>query len=213
MLRSRYLHWLSEEERTRLGQLRTRASQAVFLGAHVLLRGALSYYVDVAPGAWTFSTGIHGKPRIARPTAFKALHFNLSHTDRWAVVVVSRVGPVGVDVERTSRNVAIMRVARHFLSKEEQVRLGKLSQDERAQRFFRQWVAREAYLKGTGKGLGIADERLTLRFDSLKRPTPIGAWRFSLHNPDQEHLAAAAVRHHERTPITMRWLEGHKLFR
>jgi 4'-phosphopantetheinyl transferase len=128
------------------------------------------------------------------------------------ICLVSRAGEVGVDAEETSRAVNVAQVARHFLSHREQTSLEKLPANESVARFFEQWVLKEAYLKGTGKGIVTAQERFTIKFGDNGQPLPIGSWQLFLHRPSARYIAAAAVRQRRgATPVSVCWLESDDL--
>lgn len=120
---------------------------------------------------------------------------------------------MGVDAEETSRVVDVAQVARHFLSRREQARLEDLPAHQRVERFFEQWVLREAYLKGIGKGIAAAPERFTLKFGENGEPLPIGNWQFFLRWPGEKYVAAAAIRPRRgAAPVSVRWLKADDLF-
>ena len=153
------------------------------------------------------------KPKIIGPADFKSLRFNLAHTSGLVICLVSRAGEVGVDAEETSRLVDIAQVARHFLSRREQACLENLPAHLRIARFFKQWVLREAYLKGIGKGIAHAPERFTVRLGENDQPLPIRNWQFFLCRPSAKHVAAAAVRQRRgAAPVSVRWLKADDSF-
>lgn len=98
-----------------------------------------------------------------------------------------------MDAEDTSLHVDDALVARHFLSPRERSRLAKLGPRERVNRFFEQWVLKEAYVKATGRALGASPERLTIVQRRDGRPAARGKCQFALWRPNAEHVAAAAV--------------------
>lgn len=206
-LHERYLSWLSPDERARYERFRTEQLRRDYLSARVLCRSTLSRYASVHPSEWKFASGMHGKPRIAAPDGFDSLHFNLTHTRDLVICLVSRAGEVGVDAEKTSLNVDGELIVRHFFSRSERARFTRLPLQERAAWLFAQWVLKEAYLKGTGKGLD-APERVTVEWGRDGQPLAIGSWQLSLHYPSPHHVAAAAVaRQHGASPIAIHWLE------
>lgn len=206
-LREKCLAWLSAPERAGWKSLATQSARRDYLAAHALCRATLSRYTSVDPARWRFGTGPHGKPTIVGPSGFEALSFNLSHADGLVVCLVSCAGDVGVDVENTSHAVDVEQVARHFLSRAEQARLARLPAARRTSRFFKQWVLREAYLKGTGKGIGTAPERFTIKFTENGRPLAVGGWRLFLHRPSPKYVAAAAVRARKAARIQVQWFQ------
>lgn len=193
-LRRTCLAWLDADERARLETLRPERSRHDFMAARALCRATLSRYAGVDPSEWRFSRTAHGKPTVAAPFAFESLRFNLSHTDGLAICLVSRAGEVGVDVEAISQAVDVDRMARHFATEREQARLQTLTPARRAERFFEQWVLREAYLKGMGTGIAAGAERFSMSYDDVDRVPPIGEWHFSVRRPTSKHVAAAAIR-------------------
>lgn len=214
LLRKRCLSWLSSEERAQHEALRSERLQHAYLATKALCRATLSRYTAVDPSEWRFDTTSHGKPKVAGPIEFTSLRFNLTHTTGLVICLVSRAGEVGVDVEDTSRVVDVEQVARHFFTAREAARLNGLCDASRVERFFEQWVLKEAYLKGIGKGVALGPERLTVRSDDDGRIARIRDWRFFLHRPTASHVAAAAVRRRDPAEtVSVRWLPADGLFR
>jgi 4'-phosphopantetheinyl transferase len=212
LLRQRCFPWLSIQERAHWKKFKTEKSRHEYLAARALCRVTLSWYTGIGPPNWSFGRSSNGKPTIVGPAEFKSLRFNLAHTNGLVICLVSRAGEVGVDTEETSRAVNVAQVARHFLSRQEQRRLEKLPEHECIARFFEQWVLREAYLKGTGKGIVAAAERFTIKFGDNGQPLPIGSWQLSLHRPSARYVAAAAVRQRRgAAPVSVRWLKSDDL--
>ena len=205
--------WLSIEEQAHCERFRSERSRHEYLAARALRRATLSRYTGVDPSHWRFGTSSHGKPKIIGPADFKSLRFNLAHTSDLVICLISRAGEVGVDAEETSRLVDIAQVARHFLSRREQACLENLPAHLRIARFFKQWVLREAYLKGIGKGIAHAPERFTVRLGENDQPLPIRNWQFFLCRPSAKHVAAAAVRQRRgAAPVSVRWLKADDSF-
>jgi 4'-phosphopantetheinyl transferase len=211
-LRTRCLSWLSSDERAHYESIGSERLRHDYLCARSLCRATLSHYTSVDPPAWRFATNARGKPRILRPAIFKTLRFNLTHTNGLMICLVSRAGAVGVDAEETSRVVDVEQIARHFASGREQLRLRNLDGPKRRERFFEQWVLREAYLKATGRGIASAAERFAIARDADVDAMRAGTWQFSIHRASSNHVAAAAVRrHHATDPIAVHWLRADGL--
>jgi 4'-phosphopantetheinyl transferase len=188
--------WLSRlpaGEREQYEQFATARMREGYLAARVLCRATLSLYTGVDPSQWRFGVGLHGKPVLVEPEDLRSLRFNLTHTDDLVVCAVTRAGEVGVDAEKTSCAVDDRLVARHFLSSRQEARLASLPSYERTQRFFEQWVLKEAYVKATGCGLAHAPERLTIEQDQCGKPLPVANCQFTLWHPSPSHVVAAAV--------------------
>lgn len=73
-----------------------------YLAAHLLLQVALDAYC-AEQARWRYATDRYGKPYLVSPR--QDIHFNLSHTDGYVAVALSRRGPVGVDIESDTRAV------------------------------------------------------------------------------------------------------------
>jgi len=212
-LDQRFLEWLTPHERVHRQKLRTPALRHAYLASRVLCRAALSHYTHVDPATWAFTARKHGKPAIARPADFRAVQFNISHTDGLIVCVVTRAGEIGIDVEETSREMDIAQIGRHFFSTDEQGHLSTLSTKQRKSRFFELWVLKEAYLKGRGMGLSGSPDQFSIRWDSKANPLSIGNWQLALHRPTARHVAATAIRQRRNAPtIPVRWRDGDDLF-
>lgn len=206
MPRVRGLSWLSPDERARYEQFPTQRQQHDYLTARVLCRATLSRYATVHPSEWKFEKGAYGKPRIAAPVGFESLHFNLTHAEGLMICLVSRAGEVGIDAEKTSSNIDDALIARHFFSPPEQARFGNLPVHQRPAWVFAQWVVKEAYLKGTGRGLDTP-ERVTVEWGEDGQPVAIGSWQFFLYHPSPHHVAAAAVRPRGAFAASSPWLK------
>ncbi|HEY5095891.1 MAG TPA: 4'-phosphopantetheinyl transferase superfamily protein [Candidatus Eremiobacteraceae bacterium] len=204
--------WLSGDERSHWEKLQTERLRHEYIAARALCRATLSRYTGVDPSDWRFGRNMYGKPKITRPAEFTSLRFNLAHTAGLVVCLVSRAGDVGVDAEDTSRIVDVDQMARHFLAVRARSFLESVPTDRRNERFYEQWVLKEAYLKGIGKGIASAPERSTISFGENDQPMPIGSWTLFLHRPSARHVAAAAVRQRpESAPVTVNWLNADDL--
>lgn len=198
---------LPADERARYAELQTESARERYLAARVLCRETLSRYTGVDPDLWRFTKGSWGKPMVAQPDGFDALRFNVSSAADLVICIVTRAGEVGVDVEDTTRGVDASLVARHFLPETASARISALPAHERRQRFFEQWILKEAYVKATGRGLVETDERFGVEQDEDGTPIPIAGCRFSLHRLDADCVAAAAVLPQRRgETIRFQWL-------
>ena len=185
--------WLAPNERTLLDRLPTDRLRHVYLTTRALCRSTLSRYTGVDPAAWTFVANAYGKPAIAAPGEFETLRFNLTHSEKLLVCLVTRAGEVGVDVEETSCGVDPDQIAGHFFSPTERACLTALPLERRRGRFFEYWVVKEAYLKGCATGLSRSPDQFTVEFDEDGQPLAIDRWQLTLHRPTRQHVGATAV--------------------
>ncbi len=195
----RFAAWLDDDERERWKRFRFKKDRDLFLVAHALVRHTLSRYADVAPEAWRFARGEHGRPEIAAPTVGVPLRFNLSHTRGLAAVLINETIDCGVDVEPTHRDVDFHAVSRRVFSSTE--RDDMLSQPDQRTRFFEYWTLKESYIKARGMGLALPLDRfafcigtpITIGFVAPINDEP-SAWQFELHRPTDRHQLALAAR-------------------
>jgi len=198
-----YQSLLSHDEQERYQRFHFDRDRHHYLVAHVLLRKALSAYVDVDPSAWQFSQNQHGRPEISAPEIEPLLRFNLTHTNGLVACVVTLELDCGVDVERVSARGNLTGIAEKMFADSEQQDLMNLDGQAFLERFFTYWTLREAYCKALGVGIawsksnyGFVEEggeRWGISFDAESNDESAD-WQFALTRPTAEHLLAVAVR-------------------
>ena len=193
---------LTPDELERLSRFRFERDRRLFLSTRALARTVLSNYAAVAPADWRFATNDHGKPLISAPIVVPAIHFNLANTLGLVVCAVSVAHEVvGVDAERTNREVEALALADRYFSSSEAVRLRGMSTPEQSEFFFSYWTLKESYIKARGLGLTlplgqfsfhIADE-IGIEFEA-GFADDASAWRFALLDASQHHRIAVSVK-------------------
>lgn len=143
----RALRWLSDAERSHCQRLQCLESRRRFVFARAALRRLLGAHRGLAPAALALRRLPGGKPVVPGGP-----HFNLSHSGHRALLAVSDLAPVGVDVERLQVRPALA-LARRFFSAAELGWLRRRGTADLQQAFHCLWTAREALLKRTGEGL------------------------------------------------------------
>ncbi len=220
-LRERCLSLLGAEERERFERLRPEGSRREFLAAHALARLTLSHYAPVAPEAWCFAAGEHGRPEISHPSGSEPLRFNLSHTRGMVTCAVVRELEIGVDVERAGRRVRHREVAQRFFGEDEVRALRALAPEDQLARFLELWTLREAYLKAAGRGISIPLRSFqflisgagppAIQFDPALLSDDPASWQFFLHHPGRTHTLALAIRRPDRRRVGIRLFDGFPL--
>jgi 4'-phosphopantetheinyl transferase len=115
----------------------------------------------------TVKIGARGKPFLS---SHPDVHFSVSHSSDWYAIAITRIGPVGVDIERIREVPEAAHIARRWLHGADPAQ------------FFEHWTRREAHLKATGKGLYGLDE-----------PPPGPEWRIENYVPLDGYMAAWAI--------------------
>lgn len=142
---------LSEEERDRAAAFRREDLRTAYVGSHVALRHILAAYTQMPARQLSFTRGRWGKPGLM---SSPELHFNLSHSRGYAVIVVALEGPVGIDLEDMSPP-APFDVVPTICTLAEQELLARTDKDRRDDVFYALWTRKEALAKAMGLGLAL----------------------------------------------------------
>lgn len=171
----RLRQFLSGPEREREDRFHFERDRRRFAAAHGYLREILGAYLDRDPQAIRFDIAGSGKPRLASDQ-HSFLMFNLSHSHGRGVAAVWQGGDVGIDLELVRGDVNVQQLADRFFAPAERSDLQACAASEGPTRFFRYWVAKEAFLKykGLGLQLPLGDCLVTLDADGARATI---AWR------------------------------------
>ncbi|MGN6642334.1 MAG: 4'-phosphopantetheinyl transferase family protein [Verrucomicrobiota bacterium] len=155
---------LSTNEKERAGRFKFEQHRSRYIAGRGWLRAALGHYLQTSPAELNFHYSVHGKPELTPNSAGGPLHFNLAHSGDVALLGVTRIGPVGVDVEaiREVKDVADL-VARFFSERENHL-FQQLAMEQRPAAFFNLWTRKEALLKATGEGIVGGLNRVEVSF-------------------------------------------------
>jgi 4'-phosphopantetheinyl transferase len=166
------------------------------------LRRLLAACLATDADALVFEHGAHGRPVLASPHA--ALDFSWSHSGDCALLALARGLPeLGVDIERTRPRPRALELAARFFAAEESAQLQRLPDAARDVAFLALWTAKEAVLKGIGRGLAYGLERVAfdLGVDQTPRPThfagaagPAADWRIQPLRPCPGFIGTLAWR-------------------
>jgi 4'-phosphopantetheinyl transferase len=144
---------LSPAESERAKKFKFDKHRNRFIAGRGAMRVILGKYLDATPADIRFVCLANGKPDLVEGFEGAGLHFNLSHTEDLALLAVTRVGRIGVDVEcvRPIKNVDEL-VARFFSPRENEI-FQKVPDKDKPAAFFNLWTRKEALLKATGEGI------------------------------------------------------------
>jgi len=143
---------LDDGERARAAAFQKPHDQRLFTIAHGAIRMLAGREADAGPAELTWTPGEHGKPELMPP--WSGLHTSVSHSGDVAAVAVTTSRPVGVDIQRVVPSLdAAALSARFFPPSEASYVAAGRGQRERANRFARLWVRKEAAVKSAGTRL------------------------------------------------------------
>ncbi len=152
--------------------------------AHLAQRRLLGAYLGVTPATLEFERGASGKPRLRG----EPLQFNLSHSERLALLAVTRRLAVGVDVQSPHPTASKPWFAKRICTPREHERF---LDGPRPEELLRLWARKEAVIKARGEGSYVAVGEIDVLDDTVA-----GGWRCLdvglAEAPD--HHAAVAVR-------------------
>jgi 4'-phosphopantetheinyl transferase len=213
-LQRAYERLLNASEHARWQRFAVPNPQLQYLVARTLLRTTLSQYAGAPTGVWQFDTNPHGRPFISGPADFRALQFNLSHTEGLVACAVARECEVGVDVENVGREIDIAELAPSVFAPMELASLAQRPPGERRDLFFSYWTLKEAYIKARGMGLSLALDGFWFDLTAAsprayfteRCPDDSDRWRFRQYAPTRQHkLAVAVATPANELDIRVRW--------
>jgi len=192
---------LDANELARAARFQFEQHRREYVGAHWLLRVALSRYDARSPAAWRFIDEPDGRPVVAGSNP-QRLRFSLSHAAGRALVAVTRAVDIGVDLETDASLTRMAEIAPRIFAAREQALWRDEADAQAAARFaLKRWTLKEAYAKARGLGLkldfagfGFVETNGAWRLDEppADEPRPQD-WRFFSFAPWPDACAALAV--------------------
>ena len=192
---------LSREEHDRAQKFRFDQHRHRFIAGRGALRALLAGYLQVEPARLEFVYSYRGKPRLAG-VGEGGIHFNLAHSDDLALIAVTQLGAIGVDVERVRPMPDAERIAERFFSAGELNSFRTVPAALRDPAFFSLWTRKESWLKATGDGIGESLSKIEVAFLSDEAPRVLAiagdaaagaAWKLCALNPAEGFVGALAI--------------------
>jgi 4'-phosphopantetheinyl transferase len=135
---------LSEDELLRAARFKVEDGRRNFVAARGALRILLGRYLNEDPTALRFTATTNGKPGVVHPSM---LQFNVSHSGTAGLIAIAGTD-VGVDIEKIAPRQDLEALAKRVFTTSERE---AIAGDQSA--FYRHWVAKEAFVKATGRGI------------------------------------------------------------
>lgn len=140
---------LSPDEHRRAQRFENISTARQYLGSHCLLNEALKKTLGDRFHPKEICRDKLGKPFLPG----HPVHFSLSRSDDFAVVGVSSVRAIGIDIETRLDPATANEVAPRILHPDELKDFSPLPDSEKAGILTRYWCLKEAILKASGEGL------------------------------------------------------------
>ena len=145
--------FLDGEERSRASRFVRDTDRRRYIATHGCPRLLLPRYTGRAPAVLAIGGSKEGKPVLLPADGPAAVSFNMSHSHGRMLLAVARNREVGADLELIREDVEMLKLAERFYTKAEYAAIASLPSEQQACRFFQCWVAKEAVLKGQGRGV------------------------------------------------------------
>lgn len=203
-------NFLSPEELTRAQTFKHK--QHDFVATRALVRKVLTHYTGIPSVSLEFARRDQGKPYLAN----SPIYFNLSHSGNFAVLAVTTLGEIGIDIE-TIRPRNFLAIAERYYHADEFKQLLATPEAEREPLFFKIWTLKEAFFKATGGGISTGLDKVVFSFrnstitatfcESLNLPN--NDWQFQQEFITRRTLVALALQ--TGGIIQGQWFDGNTM--
>jgi 4'-phosphopantetheinyl transferase len=190
---------LSKLELLRYKRFKVAEKKEQYLVSSLLTRIILSSYLGISPQQVPISYSSNGKPLLPN----HEINFNLSHSGNQFLLLVSKSGTCGVDIQNVFAIQPSDRFINNVFHKEEIAYLKTFQgKPDYQDQLFSLWTAKEAYLKAIGAGIIDYPQWLGMLPDPLQRgrfkiiagvsQEDRGSWTVCSLNSPQGYQAAYA---------------------
>ena len=172
---------LSPTERERADRFRFAEHRQRYLRGRWAMRQILASLCGQSASQLRLAEGRHGKPGLPE---HPHLHFNLSHSDRWALMATSSSCALGVDIEHLRWLNDADGVAQSTMSPAEWSAYQTEAPGARQAMLLRTWTRKEACLKAVGTGLSLDARAIDLMPGIAAEPP----WVLCQHDTERHTL-------------------------
>ncbi|MFP6584270.1 MAG: 4'-phosphopantetheinyl transferase superfamily protein [Candidatus Hydrogenedentota bacterium] len=161
---------LATEEHTRAHRFLRDIHRIRFTLARGALRCLLGRILDASPDSIEFTYGDQGKPALDAKFDGHDISFNVSHSDNFAVIAITRTQAIGIDIEMFKYERELEKLAKHYFSPNEVDSLLSLPEMKQEAGFYRCWSSKEALMKVSGLGLSLGLNTFDVEVNPDKPP-------------------------------------------
>lgn len=178
-IRNSDLVLLSEPERAGALRFYAHADQVRSIATRTMLRKLLAEKIMVRPETLHFVINEYGKPGLQNECG---IEFNVSHSGNFALIALSTVGAIGVDIECYDRRIDVKSLSESVFTLTE-----RKNHLETIEEFIQQWVAKESSLKALGVGITCHLQSISILLDANRR------YRIIHDNPEWDSLKVWSI--------------------
>lgn len=200
---------LSAGESERVRRRLIAADRDALALAYALHRLLLGTVFDRDPVQVPLDRDARGCPRLADGLGYTSL----SHADGLIAVAVTTAGPVGVDIERSTRAAVMAEIAHCVCHPSEIGEVAALPAAARGAALLGLWVRKEAVLKAAGVGLAVPMDSFTAAQQCGRAPRGAGFDAIGVRMLDVGDHCMAAVAGPRGVGIECRWLHPRQVAR
>jgi 4'-phosphopantetheinyl transferase len=143
---------LDEAEQAHAGKIKNALLHKRYVEVHGQLRNLLARTLNQPPEKIRIKKAGHGKPYLVD---YPELAFNLSHSADRLMIAVGWLCQLGVDIEFCKQRINLSGLVDKCFAEEEAAYWNKLPEDRKQTEFYRFWTRKEAFVKATGRGIGL----------------------------------------------------------
>jgi len=176
-----YWRVLDEAEQAHALRMKNDLLRKRYVEVHGRLRNVLAQILNESPEKIRINKAEHGKPYLADNPQ---LVFNLSHSASVMIIAVGWRCQLGVDVELCKPRANLAGLVDKCFAEEEVEYWRKLPEHQKIPEFYRFWTRKEAFVKATGRGIGLGLDHCVINPENpaefLRVPASCGqasAWR------------------------------------
>lgn len=147
-----YWRVLGAAEQAHAEKMKNDVLRKRYIEVHGRLRNLLAQILNEPPEKISIKKAEHGKPYLSDTPE---LAFNLSHSASALVIAVGWDCQLGVDIEGCKPRTSLAGLVDKCFAEEEIAYWNKLPEAQKTREFYRFWTRKEAFVKATGRGIGI----------------------------------------------------------
>lgn len=147
-----YWRILDAAEQAHAGKIKNDLLHKRYVEVHGRLRYILAQTLNESPEKIKINKAEHGKPYLPDTPE---LVFNLSHSADILVIAVGWDCQLGVDIESCKPRTSLAGLVDKCFAEEESLYWNRLPEAEKILEFYRFWTRKEAFVKATGRGIGL----------------------------------------------------------